>query len=858
MSNKVDFNDLKNIDYGFNKLSKLNQKPVLFVGSGLSQRYLKSPTWWGLLEKISEELEIDKSLLERWTSDNYEEIAERLEAICFTTLKKESLLESDDIRRPFRELIAQILNEYTVDNSEYEKEIAILGGIDYQKLITTNYDSLLEKSVFNIENEEIYIHNDDLFSSETKNKKLYKIHGSIDKPSSMIITKSDYDQFFEKSKYIYSKLLTMFVESPIIFLGYSLSDRNIKDILTTLTATLSQKDLKQFQERVYIISYSSDDKPEYFLEKEELALLNGLLINVNIFYLRNNDQQLYEVLKDISLRSSDLEFAVSKNDVVNHFIIPLYEGQDYPEVVMRELLQNAMDACKIVKRDYNIKISVEEEDGKIFLSILDNGIGMSIAEIKNYYLTIGKSGKREVSNVDDLVGHFGIGALSMFLISDSIFVQTKKSGDSPISFRMYTDSTKSSKEVQLENTIRYYEDDSYTFVRLELKKEYGDKLKEKNNIPEFLGYFGLFDVIRGGDISFEVTTNETNVSHCFKKLNLDDFICISEKPYKIFMYSKNIDDLKENDLSPLANHILYGDMVVKVIGSDYYNNRYWIHSRKALKSLVNIRNLPLMILEKTQGIDIPLDRSFINLPESIVTQIEKEYDRLNLPKYLQELNLICENSIPMPDYVHVIPYGVYGMQFSEMSANWYVKSGKVHLPIASTSIFYISSNKVDEVVGTVFNDKKVIPTKSSHGNISDISSSIERNNIVALSRSYIEDNVINIKNHNVGFRGEAIRKILNRFHFPHEHFKKLKTPSEIKDFVINHSTELSEFFTSLYENNILWFDDSYKGSSFILECNDYLYISKRRLEGNVNIDILKDIFQKNTYKNIMLDEGETQ
>lgn len=861
MSNKVDFNDLKNIDYGFNKLSKLNQKPVLFVGSGLSQRYLKSPTWWGLLEKISEELEIDKSLLERWTSNNYEEIAERLEAICFTTLKKESLLESDDIRRPFRELIAQILNEYTVDNSEYENEISILGGIDYQKLITTNYDSLLEKSVFNIEDEEIYIHNDDLFSSETKNKKLYKIHGSIDKPSSMIITKSDYDQFFEKSKYIYSKLLTIFVESPIIFLGYSLSDRNIKDILTTLTATLSQKDLKQFQERVYIISYSSDDKPEYFLEKEELALLNGLLINVNIFYLRNNYQQLYEVLRDISLQSSDLEFAVSKNDVVNHFIIPLYEGQDYPEVVMRELLQNAMDACKIVKRDYNIKISVEEEDGKIFLSILDNGIGMSIAEIKNYYLTIGKSGKREISNVDDLVGHFGIGALAMFLISDSIFVQTKKSGDSPISFRMYTDPTKESKEVQMDNTNLYFEDDSYTFVRLELKKEYGDKLKEKNNTSEFLGYFGLFDVIRGGDISFEVTTNKTNFSHCFKKLNLDDFICISEKPYKIFMYAKNIDDLKENDLSPLANHILYGDMVVKVIDSDYYSNSYWIHSRKVLKSLVNIRNLPLIILEKTQGtdipgIDIPLDRSFINLPESIVTQIEKEYDRLNLPKYLQELNLICKNSIPMPDYVYAIPYGVYGMQFNEMSANWYVKSGKVHLPIAYTSIFYISSNKVDEVVSTVFNDKKVIPTKSSHGNISDISSSIERNNIVALSRSYIEDNVINIKNHNVGFRGEAIRKILNRFHFPHEHFKKLKTPSEIKDFVINHSTELSEFFTSLYENNILWFDDSYKGSSLILECNDYLYISKRRLEGNENVDILKDIFQKNTYENIMLDEGE--
>lgn len=767
MSNKVDFNDLKNIDYGFNKLSKLNQKPVLFVGSGLSQRYLKSPTWWGLLEKISEELEIDKSLLERWTSDNYEEIAERLEAICFTMLKKESLLESDDIRIPFRELIAQILKKYTVDNSEYEKEISTLGGIDYQKLITTNYDSLLEKSIFNIKNEEIYIHNDDLFSS--------------------------------------------------------------------------------------------DDKPEYFLEKEELALLNGLLINVNIFYLRNNYQQLYEVLRDISLQSSDLEFAVSKNDVVNHFIIPLYEGQDYPEVVMRELLQNAMDACKIVKRDYNIKISVEEEDGKIFLSILDNGIGMSIADIKNYYLTIGKSGKREVSNVDDLVGHFGIGALSMFLISDSIFVQTKKSGDSPISFRMYTDSTKSSKEVQLENTTRYYEDDSYTFVRLELKKEYGDALKKGKDTSEFLEYFGLFDVTRGGDISFDVTTNKTNFSHCFKKINLDDFICISEKPYKIFMYSKNIDNLKENDLNSLANHILYGDMLVKVIYNDYYDDSYWIHSKKSLKSLVKIRNLPLIILEKTQGVDIPLDRRFINLPESIVTQIENEYDRLNLPKYLQELDLICENSIPMPDFYSVSPYShfEYVMKFRKMLANWYVKSGKVHLTISYTNIFYISSNKVDKVVSTVFYDKKVILKKNSHENISDISNSIENNNIVALSKNYIKDNVINIKNQNVGFRGEAIRKILNRFCFSHENFKKLKTPSEIKRFIIDHGTEIDAFFEEKYKNNILWFDDSYQESDLFLDDNDDLFITKRLLKGNKNVEILKDIFQKNPYKNIILDEGET-
>ena len=99
--------------------------------------------------------------------------------------------------------------------------------------------------------------------------------------------------------------------------------------------------------------------------------------------------------------------------------------------------------------------------------------------------------------------------------------------------------------------------------------------------------------------------------------------------------------------------------------------------------------------------------------------------------------------------------------------------------------------------------------------------------------------------------------ILNQFCFVHEDFENLESASKIKDFIINHSTELKEFFNSLYENNILWFDESYKGSSLILKDNDYLYITKRKLEGNGNIDILKDIFQKNTYKNIMLDEGES-
>lgn len=836
MSNKVDFNDLKNIDYGFNKLSKLNQKPVLFVGSGLSQRYLKSPTWWGLLEKISEELEIDESLLERWTSDNYEEIAERLEAICFTTLKKESLLESDDIRRPFRELIAQILNEYTVDNSEYEKEISILGGIDYQKLITTNYDSLLEKSVFNIENEEIYIHNDNLFSSETKNKKLYKIHGSIDKPSSMIITKSDYDQFFEKSKYIYSKLLTMFVESPIIFLGYSLSDRNIKDILTTLTATLSQKDLKQFQERVYIVSYSSDDKPEYFLEKEDLPLLNGSSLKVNIFYLRNSYLDLYKVLRQISIKSSNLEFSVSKDDVINHFIVPLYKGMKEQEVAMRELLQNSMDACKIAKNKYDIKISLKKDkSGKILLSVKDNGVGMSLDDIKNYYLTIGKSGKKSESNIENLVGKFGIGALSMFLVSDFIYVQTKKSGDTPISFRMYTNNTSSNKEVKLESNMYPFNEDSYTYIELELKEKLKSEIEKLDKIDEYLRYFNLCDVIRGGSIEFEVDFK--GINHSFRQLNMADFRCISEEPYKIYMYSKSDSDTKKNSVfHKLANHILFGDMLVE-------------YSYSPADQLMKITDVPLIILEKTHYIGVSLNRENIELSESIQTLVVNEYYKLKLPQFFERLDLICEEGkLPKAD-----SYSEYWVNYDDMQLRWYVKNNKVYIPRLDTNILQILSNKVDYIVKNAFSNEKIITSRYTVPTNFNISLSITDRNILALSRNYIDENLINIKNYRNGFWGSAIKEILNHFGFSNQKFDKLSSASQIKDYIMKHKTEIVEFFEKHYSNNILWFDKKYREYDLKIDRDDYLYISRLTLRGNGSRSILTDIINEKKYNNIILD-----
>ncbi|EMU0730896.1 SIR2 family protein, partial [Neisseria gonorrhoeae] len=60
------------------------------------------------------------------------------------------------------------------------------------------------------------------------------IHGCVDDPSKIIITKKDYEKFKEKYELIRAQLLSLFIHNPIIFLGYNVGDENIKEILKTI------------------------------------------------------------------------------------------------------------------------------------------------------------------------------------------------------------------------------------------------------------------------------------------------------------------------------------------------------------------------------------------------------------------------------------------------------------------------------------------------------------------------------------------------------------------------------------------------------------------------------------------------
>lgn len=510
-------------------LQEKGMRPIFFVGSGLSRRYLNSPNWEDLLKKIAENVECNYEEIANLCNDQYEEIAQELEYYCFRNADASKLREGrkvvlrdtiakifkkfkeeykgEDIlekRKEFNEKINNKINEignldnfdekskldkFVVDYDDISKEaktcsdilnnareIIELRKINPKAIITTNYDTLLEDIVF-VDRCISHIgqdgFKDNLSESEDKID-LYKIHGCVTRSESIIITKEDYDNFFQKSRYLYSKIFTLFWEYPVIFIGYSVSDRNIKDILTVMIEIMTDEQREDFLKRIWIVDFAMHEDEECVTDRE-VELLNGKKIEITCFFLKYY-LKLYQAINEVVLsqKFGKLNFTISEN-VIELLIEPLYQQQDKLKVVVRELLQNALDACKKKRAQANIKIEVKSgSDGRNYLEIKDNGIGMDLHEVKENFLTVGKTSK--MNNSEGLVGKYGIGILSVFLIGDNAEVYTKKENGELLSLKIYIkDDIKrvgwlEPKRDDINNCVK-----SFTIIRIYLK----DSLKIK-------------------------------------------------------------------------------------------------------------------------------------------------------------------------------------------------------------------------------------------------------------------------------------------------------------------------------------------------------------------------------------------
>src|SRR5580698_2285490 len=143
--------------------------------------------------------------------------------------------------------------------------------------------------------------------------------------------------------------------------------------------------------------------------------------------------------------SQTKEFQSETKQVLRLVIHSLYS---HKEIFLRELISNASDACEklrfeaLAKPDLlgagALSVTLVPDKTAGTLSIKDNGIGMSEAEVIDNLGTIARSGTKkflETLSGDSakdaqLIGQFGVGFYSAFIVADKVTVLTKRT-DSP-------------------------------------------------------------------------------------------------------------------------------------------------------------------------------------------------------------------------------------------------------------------------------------------------------------------------------------------------------------------------------------------------------------------------------------------
>jgi len=279
-------------------LGKIGTAPFLFVGSGLSRRYVNLETWEHLLRRFASSLpqpfEYYYGLAGRNLPQTATMIAEAFYDKWWSANEYEAsrVAFKDDIREKSSclkvEIATYLLKQHYVPgaNPSIDVEVEYLKQATVDGVITTNWDTSLE-SIF--PGFEVYIGQDQiLFAVSQGIAEIYKIHGCASEPNSLVLTTADYSNFNDRNPYLAAKLLTIFVEHPVIFLGYSLSDENITRILRQIASCLTDSNIDKLKDRLIFVQIDSDGLGDSF--ESSVTQVDGHAIPVTI--IRTNDFSL--------------------------------------------------------------------------------------------------------------------------------------------------------------------------------------------------------------------------------------------------------------------------------------------------------------------------------------------------------------------------------------------------------------------------------------------------------------------------------------------------------------------------------------------------------------------------------------
>ena len=260
---------------------------------------------------------------------------------------------------------------------------------------------------------------------------------------------------------------------------------------------------------------------------------------------------------------SQQPFQTEVSQLLKLIIHSLYS---HKEIFLRELISNSSDALDklryltLTKDDFKSfsfdpKVSIEFQDGEDpTLTITDTGIGMSKKELQDNLGTIARSGTKnflsklsgDAKKDSQLIGQFGVGFYSSFMVADRVEVATKKAGNKE-SWKWVSDGESGfeiKKDVKKDNGTSitlYLNEEGKEFAsrwKIEsLIKKYSDHI----DFPIFLTYSEVDYDDEGKEKGREIKTDQVNDAKAFWTRSKSE---LKDKEYKEFYksFSNDMED----------------------------------------------------------------------------------------------------------------------------------------------------------------------------------------------------------------------------------------------------------------------------------------------------------------------------
>ena len=327
-------------------------------------------------------------------------------------------------------------------------------------------------------------------------------------------------------------------------------------------------------------------------------------------------------------------FETEVNQLLDLMIHSLYSNKD---IFLRELISNASDACDrlrfsaisnadLYEQDIELKIKITYDKDKRTITVSDNGIGMTRDEVIEHIGTIAKSGTRSFldSITGDekkdarLIGQFGVGFYSSFIVADEVTLRTRKAGEAADQGVEWV--SKGKGEYQIASIDKASRGTEITLELREGEDEYLNDWKLRSIITEYSDHID-FPVLMEKKVEPESEEGETIIEE--ETVNQASAL-----------WTRDRADIKDEEYVEFYKHVAHDfeDPLVwshnRVEGTNEYTSLLYIPSRAPYD---------LYDRESRHGIKLYVQRVFIM----------EDAEKL-MPRYLRFVRgLIDSNDLPL-------------------------------------------------------------------------------------------------------------------------------------------------------------------------------------------------------------------